>query len=212
MIIVLKSGASDAQVEDVCHRITAMGYSPHTIRGALRTVIGAPSQVISRGELIQIGGGFRIPEILEASGAKLREVGTTNRTHLLDYVSALDAGARAMGKPGHAQGVCPLEVALERRDPHAGADGALVLTPAEVGQREVGVGDSRETDIVQRGGDRERALAVLRRPREVEADRKVVAQERRDRPEPPHPRPRTAVSARTEARRTSRHCQDPAWL
>src|SRR3989441_8506896 len=41
MIIVLKSGASDAEVEDVCHRITAMGYSPHTIRGALRTVIGA---------------------------------------------------------------------------------------------------------------------------------------------------------------------------
>src|SRR2546429_9340866 len=41
MIIVLKSGASDAEVEDICHRITAMGYSPHTIRGALRTVIGA---------------------------------------------------------------------------------------------------------------------------------------------------------------------------
>ena len=41
MIIVLKSGATDAQVEDVCHRITAMGYSPHTIRGQLRTVIGA---------------------------------------------------------------------------------------------------------------------------------------------------------------------------
>jgi len=41
MIIVLKSGASDVEVEDVCHRITAMGYSPHTIRGALRTVIGA---------------------------------------------------------------------------------------------------------------------------------------------------------------------------
>src|SRR6266404_1014383 len=41
MIIVLKSGASDAEVEDVCRRITGMGYSPHTIRGALRTVIGA---------------------------------------------------------------------------------------------------------------------------------------------------------------------------
>src|SRR5262249_18413151 len=41
MIIVLKSGASDAQVEDVCHRITAIGYSPHTIRGTLSTVIGA---------------------------------------------------------------------------------------------------------------------------------------------------------------------------
>src|SRR5262245_56608108 len=41
MIIVLKSGATDTQLEDVCRRITAMGYSPHTIRGALRTVIGA---------------------------------------------------------------------------------------------------------------------------------------------------------------------------
>jgi L-seryl-tRNA(Ser) seleniumtransferase len=45
--------------------------------------------VISRGELVQIGGGFRIPEILEASGAKLREVGTTNKTALGDYAKAI---------------------------------------------------------------------------------------------------------------------------
>jgi L-seryl-tRNA(Ser) seleniumtransferase len=47
--------------------------------------------IISRGELVQIGGGFRIGEILEASGAKLREVGATNKTTIADY-------ARAVGK------------------------------------------------------------------------------------------------------------------
>jgi L-seryl-tRNA(Ser) seleniumtransferase len=46
--------------------------------------------VISRGELVQIGGGFRIPEVLESSGARLREVGTTNQTSLHDYARAID--------------------------------------------------------------------------------------------------------------------------
>ncbi len=47
--------------------------------------------IISRGELVQIGGGFRIPEILEASGAELREVGATNKTALADYKKAVSA-------------------------------------------------------------------------------------------------------------------------
>jgi L-seryl-tRNA(Ser) seleniumtransferase len=48
-----------------------------------------PEVIISRGELVQIGGGFRIPEILEASGAKLREIGATNKTSLADYARVI---------------------------------------------------------------------------------------------------------------------------
>ena len=52
--------------------------------------------LVSRGELIEIGDGFRIPEIMERSGAKLREVGTTNRTHIADYASAINEHTRVI--------------------------------------------------------------------------------------------------------------------
>ena len=64
----------------------------------LRTVAAGQEVIVSRGELVEIGGGFRIPDILKQSGALLVEAGTTNRTRLADYAEALTIDTAALLK------------------------------------------------------------------------------------------------------------------
>ena len=63
------------------------------------SAVGQGGEVItSRGELVEIGGSFRIPEIMEQCGCSLREVGATNKTHLRDYARAIGENTRALLK------------------------------------------------------------------------------------------------------------------
>lgn len=64
----------------------------------LAAVARGGSVVVSRGELVEIGGGFRVPEIMASSGATLKEVGTTNKTRPADYAAAVDPTVAALLK------------------------------------------------------------------------------------------------------------------
>lgn len=83
------TGAEDALVVNNCAAALMLAL------GALAANQGV---AVSRGELVEIGGGFRVPEILARSGARLIEVGSTNRTRPSDYRGALSAGAAALLK------------------------------------------------------------------------------------------------------------------
>lgn len=97
-------GERDAHVEELLCRLTGAEAAvlANNNAGAVVLALGSLARgrevIVSRGELIEIGGSFRLPEIIEAAGCELRAVGTTNRTYVADYERAIGPRTGALLK------------------------------------------------------------------------------------------------------------------
>jgi L-seryl-tRNA(Ser) seleniumtransferase len=96
-------GSRHAHVESILTELTGAEAAMVVNNGAAAVLLATAalagpdrSVVVSRGQLVEIGGGFRIPEVIAQSGAQLVEVGTTNRTRLADYERALATAEQAV--------------------------------------------------------------------------------------------------------------------
>ena len=94
-----KRGSRTVHARDLLCRITGaedalvVNNNAGAVLLALSALAKRRAVVISRSQLVEIGGGFRVPDVMKQSGARLVEVGTTNRTKLDDYAEALESGA-----------------------------------------------------------------------------------------------------------------------
>ena len=99
-----KRGSRQAHIQALLRQLTgaeaalAVGNNASAVLLGLSALAGGREVIVSRGEEVEIGGGFRIPDVLRQSGASLVEVGTTNRTYASDYEAAITENTAALLK------------------------------------------------------------------------------------------------------------------